>query len=430
MGNSLPNCSCIKQGKEEKKSEFIPASVNNIDNKRNLLLNKEIKDSSMSSPLTKDKNLDLKLTKNITFSFRFLEKAKTINPDKIRVIQAIYRAFVFRRKFFSDKGLKEKLKKSSEEIIRKKESELISEKLMEADQIIKKEFNDDFLVKLQLKETNKGFMASKRKIKTDCLIRKDSKNEDYLYRGDLDLEGKFNGYGELYLKNGKKYEGKFIDGKLNGYGRLIDLFGIKCYEGQFKDNQLLDGKGKIIEICGDGSRAVYEGDIKNMKRDGNGIEIRKDYTYMGQFSNDVKHGQGKAIFDDGKTVYEGDFTNGKMTGKGKFNWKNNSSYDGEFLNGEMHGKGVYTFVDGSKYEGEYVNNLKEGFGVYTKKNGKKYKGFYKAGKKHGKGLVINPNGEQKEVEYFEDNIVKKRNDTQNDLISSEFQKSNKDFTLK
>ena len=428
MGNSLPNCSCIKGGNEEKKSEFLPGSVNYINTTdTNYLLNKEIKESTVTSPKPKEKKLDLKLTKNTTFSFRYLEKAKTLNPGEIKKIQTIYRAFIFRKKFLKNK---ESLKKSSDEYINKKETEYISEKLMETDKIMKKEFNDDFLEKLQLKESSQGITPLKRKIKTDCLIRKDSKGEDYLYRGDLDLEGKFNGYGELFLKNGKKYEGKFIDGKLNGFGRLIDLFGIKCYEGKFKDNQLMDGKGKIIEIGEDGSRTVHEGDIKNMKKEGNGIEIKKDYTYMGQFSNDVKHGHGKAIFNDDETVYEGDFINGQMKGIGIYHWKNKNTYEGEILNGKMHGKGKYIWADGSKYEGNYVNNKREGFGEYTKKSGKKYRGYYKGGKKHGKGVIINPNGEQKEVEYYEDQIIKKRNNAENDLISNDFQKSSREFTLK
>ena len=274
---------------------------------------------------------------------------------------------------------------------------------METDNIIKKEFNDDFLIKLKLKESNKDF-PPKRKVKTDCLLRKDSKGEDLFYRGELDLEGKFNGYGELYLKNGKKYEGKFTDGKLNDYGRLIDLFGIKCYEGKFKDNQLLDGKGKIVEIGEDGSKTVYEGDIKNMKKEGNGIEKKKDYTYMGQFSDDLKHGKGKNIFNDGE-IYEGDFNKGKMTGTGTYQFKDKSQYTGEFLDGKMHGKGIITYPNGTKFDGNFVDNFREGYGEYYKANGQIFKGNYKKGKKHGKGIIINPNGAQKEVEYNEDQLV-------------------------
>lgn len=99
-------------------------------------------------------------------------------------------------------------------------------------------------------------------------------------------------------------EGKFENGKLNGYGRLINLFGINCYEGYFKDNQLLDGKGKIIKIEDNGDKIIYEGDIKNMKKEGKGIEKNKNYTYLGSFKDDLRHGKGKIIFNEGEEYYE------------------------------------------------------------------------------------------------------------------------------
>ena len=329
--------------------------------------------------------------------------------------------------------MKELLKHDSDEIIKKKESEFISENLMEVDAIIKKNFNDNFLNKLQLKKSNR----QNNTIRTDCLLKKNTKGELGLYRGELDINGNFNGYGELYLKTGKKYEGKFVDGKLNGYGRLIDLFGIKCYEGNFQDNQLMDGDGKIIEIKEDGSKVIYEGDIENMKKQGKGIEKKNDSTYMGFFNDDLKHGKGKVVFIEEDSVYEGDFNKGKMTGSGVFTWKDKTSYDGEFLDGKKHGKGLFKWPDGTEYEGDYVNNLREGLGEYRWKNGKKFKGMFKGGKQHGKGVYILPNGEVKNVEYNEGKLIKKN--TNKTTIMDNFTKSSdikfgkdkdKEFTLK
>ena len=233
------------------------------------------------------------------------------------------------------------------------------------------------------------------------------------------MDGKFNGYGELYYKNGKKLEGKFENGKLNGYGRLINLFGINCYEGYFKDNQLLDGKGKIIKIEDNGDKIIYEGDIKNMKKEGKGIEKNKNYTYLGSFKDDLRHGKGKIIFNEGEEYYEGEFTNGKMTGYGFYKWSNNNTYKGQFLDGNLHGKGIFKWNDGNEYEGDYVNNIKEGQGEYRCKNGKKYKGPYKNGKQHGIGILTTPNGESFEVEYNDGIVVKK------DLV-----KEKRSFSLK
>ena len=204
----------------------------------------------------------------------------------------------------------------------------------------------------------------------------------------------------------KTLEGKFDNGKLNGYGRLIDLFGVICYEGTFKDNQLMDGKGKIIKIGDGGDKTIYEGDIKNMKKEGKGIEKNKFYTYLGSFNDDLKHGKGKIMYEEGDS-YEGDFLNDKLTGYGKYKWENNNTYEGEFLDGNMHGKGLYKWADGNEYEGQYINNIKEGAGEFRWKNGKKYKGPFQNNKPHGIGLMTKANGETIEVEYENGKIVKK-----------------------
>ena len=405
MGLTIQSCSCLKKSDEES-TEFRHKIVqNNLKSSNQNLF-------TISQKITSDKNNEEQ--KNKTFSFSQIKNHKNNKKPEI-TIQAVARAYLFRKHFYCDKGLKYKLFTFNEENIKKKESEFIPDNLLETDKLIKKDLNDDFLLKLGKKDLTKN---EKFHVKTDCLITK-LNGEDCLYKGDLDVDGNFNGYGELYLKSGKKYEGKFVDGKLNGYGRLIDLFGIKCYEGNFKDNQLLDGKGKIIKIE-NGEKAVYEGDIKNMKKEGKGIEKTKDYIYFGDFRDDLRHGKGKMTFNEEDEFYEGEFVNDKMTGKGFYKWSNKNTYEGDFLNGMLHGKGLYKWADGNEYEGDYVNNIREGEGEYRWKNGKVYKGPYKNGKQNGTGIIKNSKGETMEVEYIDGKIVKKKDN----------KPSKRDFSLK
>ena len=406
MGITIEACSCLKKGNEEQ-TEFKPKISQNNQ--------KTTTENSVSNKTSCV--LSLKFSENKPFSFTNLKAPSNTKRKPELTIQAVARAYLFRKNFFKEEGLKEQLTLISNENIKKNEKEYISDNLLETDKLIKKDFNDDFLLKLEAKD--KKEKPGTFNVKTDCLLTKDSNNEDCLYKGELSLDGKFNGYGELFYKNGKKLEGKFENGKLNGYGRLINLFGINCYEGNFKDNQLLDGKGKIIKIEDNGDKIIYEGDIKNMKKEGKGIEKNKDYTYLGSFSDDLRHGKGKIIFNDGEEYYEGDFTNGKMTGYGFYKWSNNNTYKGQFLDGKLHGKGIFKWSDGNEYEGDYVNNIKEGQGEYRSKNGKIYKGPYKNGKQHGIGIVTNPNGESFEVEFNNGKAVKKN-----------LEKSKRDFTLK
>jgi hypothetical protein len=406
MGITIEACSCLKKSNEEQ-TEFKPKISQNNQ--------KSTTENSISNKTSCV--LSLKFPENKPFSFSNLKGQSNTKRKPELTIQAIARAHLFRKKFYKEHGLKEQLTIISNQNIKKNEKEYISDNLLETDKLIKKDFNDDFLLKLEAKD--KKEKTSKFNVKTDCLLTKDSNNEDCLYKGELSLDGKFNGYGELFYKNGKKLEGKFENGKLNGYGRLINLFGINCYEGYFKDNQLLDGKGKIIKIEDNGDKIIYEGDIKNMKKEGKGIEKNKNYTYLGSFKDDLRHGKGKIIFNEGEEYYEGEFTNGKMTGYGFYKWSNNNTYKGQFLDGNLHGKGIFKWNDGNEYEGDYVNNIKEGQGEYRCKNGKKYKGPYKNGKQHGIGILTTPNGESFEVEYNDGKVVKK------DLV-----KEKRSFSLK
>ena len=258
MGIGIQSCRCLKKNDEEK-TEFKPKITNNI--------------TTISTPTPCDNLYPNQGTLSTGRSLNNKDKAFTFSQKQISKhgigseikIQTVVRAYLFRKKFFDKDGLKTQLVNDTKEIIKTKDSEFIADTLLETDKIIKKDLNDDFLLKLESKE-KKNKISDEYKLKTNCLITTNINNEQCLYKGELNMNGKFNGYGELYLKNGKKYEGKFEDGKLNGYGRLIDLFGIICYEGIFKDNILLDGKGKIIKIEKNGDKTIYEGDIKNMKK--------------------------------------------------------------------------------------------------------------------------------------------------------------------
>ena len=157
-----------------------------------------------------------------------------------------------------------------------------------------------------------------------------------------------------------------------------------------------------------------------MKKEGKGIEKNKEYTYLGCFSDDLKHGKGKLIYNTGDQYYEGEFTNGQLTGKGFYHWGNNCTYEGDFLDGQMHGKGIYKWPDGNEYEGDYINNIKEGFGEFRWENGKKYKGPYKNGKPHGIGTITMKDGATMEVEFINGKINKNNEEIKNSKKEKSF----------
>jgi hypothetical protein len=114
---------------------------------------------------------------------------------------------------------------------------------------------------------------------------------------------------------------------------------------------------------------IYEGEVKNGLRQGNGTYTFADgKKYIGQFKEDMYFGSGTLIMPDGSR-YVGQFKDDQFNGQGTYSWPDNSRYSGQFLNGSFHGKGTYTWSDGKKFVGEWRENRKQGFGILYFANG-------------------------------------------------------------
>lgn len=65
-------------------------------------------------------------------------------------------------------------------------------------------------------------------------------------------------------------------------------------------------------------QAIYKGDLKYDKREGEGLQIWYDGTlYVGEWKNDAINGQGKFWHPNGDS-YEGQFMKSKADGLGKY----------------------------------------------------------------------------------------------------------------
>ena len=230
--------------------------------------------------------------------------------------------------------------------------------------------------------------------------------EKCIFNGVLDDKINICGKGKINLKDGRTYEGTFVDGKLEGEGTYINNKG-DIYIGGFIGGKL-NGNGKIIQKReninksnggneqeninnkdnNDDNNLVYEGEIKDFKREGHGVEKCPEYVYEGNFHDDMKNGQGSIIYLKQGRKYKGEFKNNEITGKGFLIYENNQTYNGELLNGKKEGKGKYTWPDGSEFIGEYKNDVKEGDGTFKMPNGVIFKGKFVKGKPDGKGIFM------------------------------------------
>ena len=417
MGIKIESCSCFKNSPEI----AIEVSMNTLKNGRikifakpeKIELHNSISMGTILSKLSNNDNDSLILEKTDLKSFQ--KNA----PSPALIIQSSYQGFLYRKKFNEKNGIKYKLIKEKNKKIKYIEKNFISPLTLKLEKLFSNQnFENNWKKYYEEKEINNLLQKNNSttcntnnsiviqfQVKTECLLSK-YKKENSLYKGILSINSikknknkmhnikTFNinsltGKGVLYLQNGKKYEGNFLNGELNGWCRYISDTAI-CYEGLFIDG-ILNGKGEIITINENRKKYIYKGDIRNFKKEGIGIEKTNDYNYEGEFHNDIKHGKGKIIFyNNNSESYEGDFKDGDITGKGFYIWKNKHTYSGDFICGKMHGKGVYKWPDGNIYEGEYIWGIKEGYGEFKWTDGRIYKGPFKNGKQHGKGkLTVN-----------------------------------------
>ena len=425
MGIKIYSCSCFKKNSdiaiELDLNSFKRGHIKIFTKPQKMELNNSISMGTILSKISNNNDNDSLIIEKSDLK-SFLKNARS--PELI--IQSSYQGYIYRKKFNNKNGIKNKLIKEKNDKIKIIEKNFISPLTLKYEKLYlnqnfennwkryydEKEMNNLIQQKNNNTSTNNTSKNIKNiiqlQVKTECLLSK-YKNENSLFKGMISINSlkrnkrknnekhnikTFNinsitGKGQLYLQNGKKYEGHFINGELYGWCRYISNEAI-CYEGLFIDG-ILNGKGEIIKINDNRKKYIYKGDIKNFKKDGKGIEKTNEYNYEGDFENDLKHGRGKIIFYNSNSVsYEGQFKNGEITGKGLYIWKNRHTYYGDFLAGKMHGKGIYKWPDGNQYEGEYINGIKEGYGEFKWADGRIYRGPFEKGKQQGNGkLIIN-----------------------------------------
>jgi hypothetical protein len=128
-----------------------------------------------------------------------------------------------------------------------------------------------------------------------------------------------------------------------------------------------------------------------MMKHGNGImNFANGDRYIGEFEQDVFHGQGTYSF----APYIEPFTGFQIIGK---------RYEGGWKNGRMHGVGMYLLGNGDHYAGMFENGSYSGPGkLFVKKREfgddayDKYDGIWKGGRPNGKMKIEYANGDRYE----------------------------------
>jgi hypothetical protein len=164
----------------------------------------------------------------------------------------------------------------------------------------------------------------------------------------------------LTFSNGKRYIGQRQGNTLEGRGMLLAPGGDTLYIGQFTENKK-HGLGRYYFSAGN----IYSGEWRDNHMHGRGE--MKFYTgdrYVGSWFDDRRHGQGAYYFAEG------------------------GSYEGQFFEDKRHGQGTLT-TETVIYEGNWINNQQEGMGKETRvfpEHKEVYEGSFRQGIHEGKGV--------------------------------------------
>ena len=149
--------------------------------------------------------------------------------------------------------------------------------------------------------------------------------------------GSFTGKAEVVYPSSAHISGNWIDGKRNGFCLCIDSDG-QVLKGMWRDDHTQDGYFRKIWPSG--------------------------YVYFGEIEDGLKHGAGKAIDPNSRTLY-GIYREGTLLqsgSNGRIIYPNGGSYRGDFFEGKFHGQGRIVYADGAIKSGTWENEKFTGNG--------------------------------------------------------------------
>lgn len=161
----------------------------------------------------------------------------------------------------------------------------------------------------------------------------------FIYEGALSKDVPY-GQGKLTLRDGKVFEGEFVNGVLQGQPRSLTTLW---------------------------------------------------YHYEGDMLNGEPHGQGKKTFQNGE-VWEGEFCESIFVGRGKISYPDGRVTEGEFRNNLLNGFGVDHYADGERVETKYIDGKWDGVVKRFYPNGGRKEIFYVRGEQVGTEVIVRSNG--------------------------------------
>jgi hypothetical protein len=132
----------------------------------------------------------------------------------------------------------------------------------------------------------------------------------------------------------------------------------------------VENNGEIVKKGG-----CFDGDCNNGF--GKMINPRTEEKYEGEWRNGKRDGRGVEFYADGEKKYVGNYKNGKYEGNGSFFHKNGDKYVGKYKNGSMNDdKGYFIFNNNIRLVARVENNIKHGKAMRIYPDGRREDTFF------------------------------------------------------
>jgi hypothetical protein len=151
------------------------------------------------------------------------------------------------------------------------------------------------------------------------------------------------------------------------------------YKGYFRNN-LFHGYGVLIREDG----FLYQGEFRNGKQSGFGIQIFGEKVYQGFFYDGLYHGFGE-LFINHSLKFKGCFNMGIKQDIGFTLNDDGTKYIGNYNSGKINDFGAFQWNEGHIYYGQWKNEKMEGRGKFKWFNGDLFIGYYSKDLKSGDG---------------------------------------------
>lgn len=157
----------------------------------------------------------------------------------------------------------------------------------------------------------------------------------------------------------------------------------------------------------------YKGEYKSGSKDGYGsIQYENGDTYQGEWTQNMRHGEGTYHYIKLGIVYTGSWDKGLKSGQGSMkligghvihgHWVNDvlqdtqvnivyaqgGDYNGDIKHVKRHGKGLMTYKCGCVYDGEWNEDMRQGIGIIIFTDRSFFEGRFEHDYTGGRGVLV------------------------------------------